>query len=141
MEQGTTIALDITAANAPNTIRDINILKDAGYTVHVVHADVEVDEAVASALLRAGEGAITSGRLGRVVPVDYIRGMQDETNGTDRISVAFPDYAEKTNGSVHWFRNFPLSGRSEGRKPVYVWNRGPIPHQPTLQQGMEQPAA
>jgi predicted kinase len=129
--QGTNIALDITAANRDKTLRDIQQLRDQGYTVHVIHADVEVEEAVASALSRAGEGSPEPGKLGRVVPPKFIRSMQHES-GTDVVSASFADYAEGANGRVYWYRNWPLSGRRDGRPPQLVWARENIQHQPTL---------
>lgn len=126
MAQGTNIALDITAANKDKTIRDITRLREAGYTVHIVHADVEVDEALASALVRSGEGSPEPGKLGRIVPPNFIRSLQDTAAGTDKISVAFPDYAEVANGAVYWYRNYPLTGRSQGHKPELVWSRQPV---------------
>lgn len=128
MRQGTNIALDMTAANKDKTLKDIQALKDAGYTVHIVHVDVEVDEAIASALVRAGEGSPVPGKLGRMVPPQFIESMQQE-NGTDAISNAFNEYAAAANGSAHWYRNWPLSGRSQKRPPELVWSREAIPEQ------------
>lgn len=138
MLNGTNIAMDITAANREQTLGDIQAFSEAGYTVHIVHADVEVEEAIASALTRAGGKGENSfektGKLSRVVPVPFIRSLQDDSAGTDVVGLSFADYVEKADGQVHWFRNFPLTHRD----PVSVWSRPS--YQPSLP-GVGAPAA
>lgn len=118
--EGYNIALDITAANQAKTSRKIRELIDQGYTVHVVHADISIDESLASTLRRAGEGSATPGKLGRPVPPAFIRSMAASA-GRDSIDVGFTEYAEIANGSVYHYRNYPLSFQ----EPQLVYSRGP----------------
>lgn len=116
---GTNMVLDITAANAPKVLKRIQALKDAGYTVHMVHSDVALDEAIASAIRRAVDSSPVEGKLGRIAPEEMIRQMAGEHGGDDKIEEAIPEYASAINGSIWSYRNYPLSRQP----PVLVFSK------------------
>ena len=108
---GTNIALDITAQNGQKTVdKHIQPLIDAGYTVHVVHVDVDLDEAEASALNRFANG-MSKPSGGRPVPSAFLAGLKSETNNRlDKVNEAMEVYDQVVNGDMYWVRNFPVSG-------------------------------
>lgn len=116
-KSGTNMILDITAAKKEKTLARIKRLQESGYTVHVVHADISIDEAVASATRRAVDSSPAPGKLGRIAPEPFIRSMKGTTD--DAIEDAFPEYAQSVNGSAWSYRNYPISRQA----PVVMYER------------------
>lgn len=123
---GTNVILDITAANSGKTKKLLGRLREAGYEITMVHADVGPDEALASAMRRAVVGGTSEGKLGRIVPPDFIRGMASAEQGPagDVIDDNFDDYLADTDRAF-WFRTYPLNierDRSEHKPTQLLWS-------------------
>jgi hypothetical protein len=123
MLQGTNIIFDITGANGKKTEKLLSKLGDLGYEIQIVHADVSVEEAQASALRRAATtGNLEMGELGRVVPQDFIAGMK--RGDVDVIDQNFDDYLPYAERAM-WFRTYPLNIERQGvdEKPIeLLWS-------------------
>lgn len=100
--RGTNIVLDVTAANEAKMLQRIDALKEDGYTVHIVHADVTPVEAMISAVERFGS-------THRPVPLEFIADMaapNDPQN--DKINGAFESYKSAVNGTYRSYRTQPV---------------------------------
>ena len=105
---GTNIILDITGGDRDKTMKALGLLNDSGYHITLVHADVSVAEAKASALARAATGG-QGEELGRISPERFISGMVSEDfEGHDVIDVNFTDYLAVSN-KAYVYRPFPLN--------------------------------
>jgi hypothetical protein len=121
MTQGTNVILDVTGANQANTLKVMNSMKDDGYHLTIVHADVTVDEAKVSALARAANGG-TENALGRIVPESLIEGMR--SGDSDVINDNFYAYIGVANES-YWYRTFPLNverKKIDERPTELIWS-------------------
>jgi len=114
MMKGTNIIFDITGANGPKTEKLLGKLADLGYEIKIVHADVDVMEAKASAVRRAVNGGdLESGTLGRVVPIPFIESMRVEgQEGVDVIDQNFDNLLPYAS-EAYWYRTFPLNVERE----------------------------
>jgi len=117
MTKGTNVIFDITGANGKKTEKLLSNLSDLGYEIQLVHADVSVQEAAASALRRAATGGdLDAGELGRVVPAEFIGGMGVDSGGQgaplDVIDQNFDDYLPYADRAM-WFRTYPLNVERE----------------------------
>lgn len=124
MASGTNIILDVTGANRAKTIKVLEQLKAGNYDISIVHADVSVGEAQASALRRAASGG-EEGSLGRIVPPSFIAGMASPTaQGQDVIDENFDSYLPHVN-SAYWYRTYPLNverDKSEHKPNQLMWS-------------------
>lgn len=104
---GTNMILDITGGRKESTMKRINQLIDAGYTVDVAHVDVSPSQAFESTLQRY-ESGIGSDKGGRPVPPKFIEAMSVNAE-SDVIDSNFKEYREAVNGSWWHYRNHPIT--------------------------------
>ena len=122
--KGTNVILDVTGANRSKTLGALGKLKDAGYHITLVHADVSIAEAKASALARAATGG-EGDTLGRIAPERFIQGMaSSDFEGHDVIDLNFDDYLPLAN-TAFVFRPFPLNKyreKADYRPTELLWS-------------------
>lgn len=106
-ERGANMVLDITGGNRDSTLRRINKLKEAGYTVDVAHIDVNPEEAWHSTIKRYESGMETE-TGGRPVPPSYIKAMAVDA-GHDIIDDHYESYRDEVNGHAWHYRNYPIT--------------------------------
>ena len=128
MMKGTNVIFDITGANGPKTEKLLQKLTDLGYDIQLVHADVSVEEAQASAMRRAASGPnVEMGELDRVVPSGFIDAMRAQgSEGSDVIDQNFDNYLPYVSNAM-WFRTYPLNVERDKKdhKPTeLVWSSG-----------------
>jgi len=115
VQDGYNVVLDGTGANASKFFKQVQMLKDAGYHVHLMMPDQNKDQALSDAMKRAN-------RTGRYVPPEFIEAAYAKIPGNFFKVAAMADsaqlYDRRRDGKLVWEKS--ASGEEVAHDPEFL---------------------